>query len=178
MARQIAPFYPVIFHLFEASQNRNPRSHKSISLGRQFANQHADAVKWSRTNHKQEEEQLTIQALVAIIKRDRNQGMVYHQAIEELGKYRDNPAALRALVENINPLPSRAPSFTGSPIEHFRAAQILVKCGPRARRQILNSASRPQSERTLHIMAYVLVQLFKMKSTDPLDKLFARSTNK
>lgn len=117
-------------------------------------------------------EQATVEALLAIINDERKklaQGSLYHQALKELGNYPDNSAAVEALVDNIDQPPSPAPSSAGSPIAHFTAAQALLKCGMRARRQILASLWIPQSERKLHIKAYVLTQLDQSGDTHPFD---------
>ena len=121
---------------------------------------------------KQMNEQTTVEALVAIIHDERKkpaQGALYHQALKELGNYPDNRTAVETLVDNIDQPPSPAPGSSASPIAHFTAAQALLKCGTRARRYILTSLWTPQSERKLHIKAYVLAKLDQAEDYHPFD---------
>ena len=116
----------------------------------------------STVNDKQADRETTVDALVAIIKSEAvNAGptALRHQALAELGNYPENNSAIRALLDNIDEPESAAPKFTGSPLEHYVAAQTLIKCGQRARMHILASLVHPQSERKLHMMAYVLAQI-------------------
>ena len=88
----------------------------------------------------------------------------YQRALAELGNYPDNNAAVGALLENIDEPEPAAPKLSGSPLEHYVAAQTLIKCGQRSRMHILASLVHPQSERKLHMMAYVLAQIDQEKN--------------
>jgi hypothetical protein len=114
----------------------------------------------------------TVQALAAIVKQERdggNRGAVYQQALQALANFPDHHVAVRALVENIDEPPSPAPILTRNPLEHFPAATALLRCGTKARSQILLSLDRPHSDRELHIKALVLAQLDQARDFQPFD---------
>jgi hypothetical protein len=142
----------------QSRPNERELQEQMAELRESFAQDIAAARANSTSNARQIAERLKIDALIAIINEERR-GAFYSKAIEELAKHPDSHAAVRALVANIDEPPSPAPSFTGSPLEHFPAARALLKCGPRARTHIYNTLLNSQSDRRLHIMAYVLAQL-------------------
>jgi hypothetical protein len=107
--------------------------------------------------------EVTVRALLSILEEEsakERKGAISSQVLKELANYPENYMALRALVANIHqPTVSGAPFFTSSPLEHHIAAQGLIQCGNRARPAIYAALSHPQTERRLHIMAYVLAQI-------------------
>jgi hypothetical protein len=107
--------------------------------------------------------EVTVKALLSMIEDDgvkESNRALFAKVLKELANYPDNSDALRALVDNIDqPIVSGAPFFTSSPLEHHTAAQGLITCGNRSRLAIYAALSHPQSERRLHIMAFVLAQI-------------------
>jgi hypothetical protein len=125
------------------------------------------------------DEEATVEALLAIIAEERRQaprGALYHSALEELGHYPDNRSAVKTLVENIDTGVSPAPRLTVSELEGYTAAETLVKCGPRARRHILEALTRSQPERNLYLLAYVLVELDQDQGRFDVELTVARLT--
>jgi len=116
----------------------------------------------SGTTQRYHDERVSIEALIAIIDEERSQrplGILYEQAIAEIGKYSNNPKAVQALVDNLDEPQKPTPRLTQMPLEHFVAARALVNCGGMARHRILESLGEPHSRRKVHLMAYVLAML-------------------
>jgi hypothetical protein len=110
------------------------------------------------------EDHTNVRALNKIVSEERGRSPrsagMYQLALRELGKYIDQYDAVQSLVDNLDEDFSHAPGFTQSPIEHFPAANVLVDTrSAKGRDQIIASVATPQSERLLHIKAFVLVRL-------------------
>jgi hypothetical protein len=128
-----------------------------------FARDAKDSTGQSDFDRKTIDREVTVKALLTILEDEsvkEGNGALSSQVLKELANYPENWDALLALVENIDrSIAPGGPFFTSSPLEHHTAAQGLIKCDNRARPAIYAALSHPQSERRLHIMAYVLAQI-------------------
>jgi hypothetical protein len=126
------------------------------------------------------DEIITVEALakIASTARTRNESSLYRQALIELSKYQESNTAIRALIANVDEPESPAPRMTQRPLEHRIAAPALIRCGSKVRHYIVESLSNPQSERRLHILAYVLADMDQDKDQPfSVDVTVLRLTN-
>ena len=139
---------------------------RADELRAQFARNNQQAVDDTARDRK-----ATVDALLSLITAERGKPAetgLYHFALAELGKYPDQRVAMHALVDHIDAGMEGGPLLAG-PAEYCTAAKALIRCGPMARSQILFALRNPLSERKLHIMAYVLVQLDQNGDSHPFE---------
>lgn len=154
---------PVLLRAQGALNDSEAVARRATELRDSFARARDGSTGLSDSDRRRIDREVTVRALLSILEEENakeRQGAISSQVLKELANYPENHEALRALVANIHqPIVSGAPFFTGSPLEHHTAAQGLIQCGNRARPAIYAALSHPQSERRLHIMAYVLAQI-------------------
>lgn len=155
---------PVVIRAQGALNDSEAVARRVTELREGFARDTKDSAGVSDFDRRRRiDREVTVKALLSIIEdesiKEGNKAL-FSTVLNELANYPENWDALLALVDSIDqPIVSGAPFFTSSPLEHHTAAQGLVKCGNRARPAIYSALSRPQSDRRLHIMAYVLAQI-------------------
>ncbi|MFN0021358.1 MAG: hypothetical protein ACKVP0_24165 [Pirellulaceae bacterium] len=156
----------MIVNTLSAQENagRHSLESKITEVREQLSQQLAE-----RVDKLTEDRQLTVEAIVAIIQAEEKkipESPLYHLALKKLGHFVDRKDAVRVLVDHIDAGMEAGPSF-GSPIQYCTAAKSLIESGRNCRAVIFGSLGKGVSDRKLHLMAYVLVELDQDAPSSP-----------